>query len=138
MHGWFASLGIELGDEAFLLEENQGIVGVVGTRQAHPQLITPTAVMLTDERDDGDAEKSDVLVAINCVTRLQKNSFETTHWEMAQCFITMLKKAVYEIRWEATSIPTLKQRIKVQAWQIPLPTILRLFNTVKEQLAVCA
>ena len=48
--------------------------------------------MLTDERDDGDAEKSDVLVAINCVTRLQKDSFETTHWEMAQCSITMLKK----------------------------------------------
>ena len=48
--------------------------------------------MLTDKGDDGDAEKSDVLVAINCVTRLQKNSFETTHWEMAQCFITMLKK----------------------------------------------
>ena len=48
--------------------------------------------MLTDERDDGDAEKSDVLVAINCVTRLQKDSFETTHWETAQCSITMLKK----------------------------------------------
>ena len=68
--------------------------------------------MLMDKRDDGNAEKSDVLVAINCVTRLQKNSFETTHWEMAQCSITMLKKAVYEIGWKATSIPTLKQRIK--------------------------
>ena len=68
--------------------------------------------MLTDKWDDGDAEKSDVLVAINCVTRLRKDNFETTRWEMAQCSITMLKKAVYEIRWEATSIPTLKQRIK--------------------------
>ena len=68
--------------------------------------------MLTDERDDGDAEKSDVLVAINCVTRLQKDSFETTHWEMAQCSITMLKKAGYKIGWEATSIPRLKQIIK--------------------------
>ena len=52
--------------------------------------------MLTDKRDDGDAEKSDVLVAINCITRLQKDSFETARWEMAQCSITMLKKAVYE------------------------------------------
>ena len=32
MHGWFASLGIELGDEALLLEESQHVVGVVGTR----------------------------------------------------------------------------------------------------------
>ena len=68
--------------------------------------------MLTDERDDGDAEKSDEMVAINCVTRLQKDNFETTRWEMAQCSISMLKKAVYEIGWEATSISTLKQRIK--------------------------
>ena len=28
--------------------------------------------MLTDEGNDGDAEKSDVVVAINCVTHLQK------------------------------------------------------------------
>ena len=68
--------------------------------------------MLTDKGDDGDAEKSDVLVAINCVTRLQKDSFETTRREMAQCSITMLKKAIDEIGWEATSIITLKQRIK--------------------------
>ena len=138
MHGWFASLGIELGDEAFLLEESQRVVGVVGTRQAHPQLITPTTVMLTEKRNDGNAEKSKVLVAINCVTRLRKDSFETTHWEMAQCSITMLKKAVYKSGQEATSILMLKQRIKEQAWQIPLPTILCLFNTIKEQLAVCA
>ena len=69
--------------------------------------------MLTDKGDDGDAEKSDELEAIDCLTRVRKDNFETTHWEMAQCFITMLKKAVYKIRWEATSIPTLKQRIKV-------------------------
>ena len=48
--------------------------------------------MLTHKGDDGDAEKSDVPVAINCITRLRKDSFETTHWEMAQCSITMLKK----------------------------------------------
>ena len=40
------------------------------------------AVILTDDADDrdgGDAEKSDVVVAINCVTRLQKapKNFET-------------------------------------------------------------
>ena len=45
-----------------------------------------------DKGDDGNAEKSDVLVAINCITRLQKDNFETTRWEMAQCSITMLKK----------------------------------------------
>ena len=45
-----------------------------------------------DKGDDGDAEKSDVLVAGNCVTRLQKDNFETTCWEKVQCFITMLKK----------------------------------------------
>ena len=68
--------------------------------------------MLTDKGDDGDAKKSDVVVAIHCVTRLRKDNFETPHWEMVQYNITMLKKAVYEIGWEATSIPTLKQRIK--------------------------
>ena len=51
--------------------------------------------MLTDRGDDGDAEKSDVVVAINCVTRLQKDNFKTPRWEMVQCSITMLKKAVY-------------------------------------------
>ena len=69
-------------------------------------------MMLTNKWDEGNAEKSDAVVAINCVTRLQKDNFEMRHWEMAQCSITMLKKAVYEIGWEATSIPTLKQRIK--------------------------
>ena len=69
-------------------------------------------MILTDKGDDGDAEKYDVMVVINCVTHLQKDNFETTRWVMAQCSITMLKKAVYEIGWEATSIPTLKQRIK--------------------------
>ena len=67
-------------------------------------------MILTDKGDDGDAEKSDVMVAINGVTRHQKDNFQTTRWEMVQCSITMLKRA--EIGWEATSIPTLKQRIK--------------------------
>ena len=68
--------------------------------------------MPTAKRDDGDAEKSDLVVVINCVTHLRKDNSETPHWEMAQCSITMLKKAVYKIRWKVTYIPTLKQRIK--------------------------
>ena len=95
-------------------------------------------MILTDKGDDGDAEKSDVMVAINGVTHHQKDNFQTTCWEMVQCSITILKKIVSEIKWEATSIPTLKQRIKELAWQIPLPTVLHLLITVKEQLAVCA
>ena len=35
-------------------------------------------MMLTDKGDDGDAEKSDELEAINCLTRLRKDNFETT------------------------------------------------------------
>ena len=45
-----------------------------------------------------------------------------------------LKKAFYNGGWEATSIPAQKQKIKKNALQIPLLTIL--FNTVKEQLAL--
>ena len=53
-------------------------------------------------------------------------------------FLVWLKKANYDKGWEATSIPALKRRIKEEAWQISFPTILNLFNMVKEQLAVCA
>ena len=88
-------MGIKLGDKALLLEENQCVVGVEGTSQVYPKPITPTVVMLTDREDDGDADKSDVVAAINCVTRFQKDNFKTPRWEMAQCSITMLKKAVY-------------------------------------------
>ena len=35
--------------------------------------------MLTDEGDDGNAEKSDVVVAINCISHLQKDNFEMPH-----------------------------------------------------------
>ncbi len=48
--------------------------------------------MLTDKGDDGDAEKSEVIVVIDCVTHLRKNNFEMPHWEMAHCSITMLKR----------------------------------------------
>ena len=105
-------MGIKLGDKALLLEENQCVVGVEGTSQVYPKPITPTVVMLTDRGDDGDAEKSDIVMLINCVSHLQKDNLETPHWEMTQCSITLLKKAVYKIRWKLTSIPTLKQRIK--------------------------
>ena len=74
--------------------------------------MTSTAVMPTDKGDDSNMEKSDVVVAINCITRLQKDNFEMQHWEMAQCSITILKKAVYNGGWEATSIPVLNWRIK--------------------------
>ena len=47
-------------------------------------------------------------------------------------FWAALKKAVYDEGWEATSMPALKRRIKQKARQIPLPTILRLFNTIKD------
>ncbi len=57
---------------------------------------------------------------------------------MAQCIIAVLKKAVYDGGWEATSILVLKRNIEEKARQIFLLTIFCLFNTVKEQLAVCA
>ena len=44
-------------------------------------------------------------------------------WEMTQCFITTLKKAVNNVGWEATSILVLKRRIKEWTRQIPLPNI---------------
>ena len=72
----------------------------------------PIVMILRDEGDDGDAKKSDAIAVINCITSLQNNNFETLYLEMAQCSITTLKKTVYDKRWEATSIPALKQRIK--------------------------
>ena len=48
------------------------------------------------------------------------------------------KKEVYDEGWEALSLMALKRRIKQKARQIPLPTILRLFNTVKDCLQRCA
>ena len=87
----------------------------------------PIAIMLMDEGDDSNANKSDVVGVI-----------EIPFWEMKQCTIIMLKKAVYNVGWEATLVLVLRWRIKKKAWQIPLPTILCLFNTVKERLAVCA
>ena len=49
-------------------------------------------MMLTDKGDDGDAEKSDELEAIDCLTRLRKDNFETTRWEMAQCLKRLFTK----------------------------------------------
>ena len=55
-------------------------------------------------------------------------------------FWAALKKQVYDEGWEATSMVILKQRIKRKAREIPLPTILRLFNTIRdrERLEICA
>ena len=53
-------------------------------------------------------------------------------------FWAALKKAVYDEGWEASSLPALKRRIKQKAREIPLPTILHLFHTIKERLAQCA
>ena len=50
-----------------LPEESQSVVGVVGTLQAQLRQIIPIAMMLMDE---GDAEKSDIGVVINGITRL--------------------------------------------------------------------
>ena len=69
MHGGFASLEDEA--NAFLPSVSQRVIGVAGTFQVYPQPITTISIMLTDEEDegdDGDAKKSNVVVAINCIT----------------------------------------------------------------------
>ena len=53
-------------------------------------------------------------------------------------FWAALKKEVYDGGWETTSMTALKRRITMKARQIPLPVILRLFNTIKDRLAICA
>lgn len=53
-------------------------------------------------------------------------------------FWAALKKSVYDQGWEATSFTALKRRIRLKARELPLPVILRLFNTIKERLAACA
>ena len=75
---------------------------------------------------------------LNARPASEKDNFKMPLWEMAQYTITMLKKVVYDEGWEVISILVLKRRIKEKAQKIPLPTILCLFNTVKERLAVCA
>ena len=53
-------------------------------------------------------------------------------------FWSALKKSVYDGGWEANSLAALKRRIRLKARQFPLPTVLRLFNTIKDRLATCA
>ena len=53
-------------------------------------------------------------------------------------FWAVLKKTIYDEGWVVTSILVLRRRIKKKARQIPLRTILCLFNTIKKQLAICA
>ena len=49
-----------------------------------------------------------------------------------------LKKAVYDKSCEATSFPSLKGKICKKAHKVSLPIVLRLFNTIKERLTICA
>ena len=49
-----------------------------------------------------------------------------------------LKKAVYDKSCEATSFPSLKGKICKKAHKVSLPMVLRLFNTIKERLTICA
>ena len=49
-----------------------------------------------------------------------------------------LKKAVYDKSCEATSFPSLKGKICKKAHKVSLPIVLRLFNTIKESLTICA
>ena len=53
-------------------------------------------------------------------------------------FWSALKKMVYDGGWEANSLAALKRRIKLKAREFLLPTVLRLFNTIKERLEICA
>ena len=53
-------------------KESQRTVGVVATHQIHPKPIMPITVMLRNGRDNGNMEKFDAVMAINCVTQLQK------------------------------------------------------------------
>ena len=49
-----------------------------------------------------------------------------------------LKKAIYDKSCEATSFPSLKGKICQKAYNVYLPMVLRLFNTIKERLTICA
>ena len=49
-----------------------------------------------------------------------------------------LKKAVYDKSCEATSFPSSKGKIRQKAHKVSLPMVLRLFNTIKERLTICA
>ena len=56
--------------------------------------------MLTDKGDDGDAEKSDELEAINCLTRLRKDNFETRQRDHnGECFVHQIPLKVNNVDW---------------------------------------
>ena len=48
------------------------------------------------------------------------------------------KKALYDGGWEANSFEKLQERIKHKACKIPVNTIKKLFQTVKDQMRQCA
>ena len=49
-----------------------------------------------------------------------------------------LKKAGYDKSCEVTSFPSLKGKICKKAHKVSLPIVMRLFNTIKERLTICA
>ena len=53
-------------------------------------------------------------------------------------FRAALMKAIYDKSCEATSFPSLKGKICKKAHKVSLPMVLRLFNTIKERLTICA
>ena len=53
-------------------------------------------------------------------------------------FWAALKKAVYDKSCEATSFPSFKGKTCQEAHKASLPMVLRLFNTIKERLTICA
>ena len=53
-------------------------------------------------------------------------------------FWVALKKAVLDKGCEAPSFPSLKGKICQKAYNVYLPMVLRLFNTIKERLTICA
>ena len=53
-------------------------------------------------------------------------------------FWAALKTVVYDEGRQVTSFPTLEQKIRQKAREVPLPMILHLFITIKETLAICA
>ena len=61
-----------------------------------------------------------------------------TFLRLVKDFWVALKKAVFEKSCEATSFPSLKGKICQKAYNVYLPMVLRLFNTIKERLTICA
>ena len=66
------------------------------------------------------------------------NSPCVAFFRLIKDFWAASKTAVYDEGREITSFPTLEQKIRQKALEVPLPMILHLFITIKETLAICA